>query len=224
MLWHIMKGYASFGFNEFVICLGYKGEFVKDFFLNYRARQGGVSIDLATGRFDMHEPDAGEGWKVHLLETGSDTMTGGRIRRAAEFLGSRRFMATYGDGVADIDLADVLRFHEQEGRLATISAVRPPARFGGLTLDATSVVSFDEKPQVGEGWINGGFMVLEPSVVDLIAGDETILEREPLESLAQRGQLSAYRHNGFWQCMDTVRDLSLLRELWESGRAPWRRW
>ncbi|MBW3558985.1 MAG: glucose-1-phosphate cytidylyltransferase [Proteobacteria bacterium] len=224
ILWHIMKSYAAHGFDEFVVCLGYKGDTIKDFFLNYRSRQGGVSIDLATGKFDMHNPEEGETWKVHLLETGQDTMTGGRIRRAAQFLGRRRFMATYGDGVSDVNLRDLLAFHEAAGCQATLTAVRPPARFGGLTIDGGRILSFDEKPQVGEGWINGGFMVLEPEVADLIEGDSTILERTPLETLANRGQLNAFKHDGFWQCMDTVRDLTLLRDLWEGGRAPWKQW
>ncbi len=225
LLWHIMKGYAAQGFDEFIVCLGYKGEIIKDFFLNYRSRQGGVSIDLATGKFDMHEPEARENWKVHLLETGADTMTGGRVRRAAQFIGGRkRLMVTYGDGVADVDLNGLLAFHQAQGRHATISAVRPPARFGGLTLDGAAVRSFDEKPQIGEGWINGGFMVLEPEAVDLLEDDATVLERAPLETLAATGQLCAYRHDGFWQCMDTVRDLALLRGLWDEGHAPWKVW
>ena len=224
ILWHIMKSYAAHGFDEFVVCLGYKGDTIKDFFLNYRARQGGVSIDLRTGKFDMHEPEARENWKVHLLETGDDTMTGGRIRRAAQFLGRRRFMATYGDGVSDVNLKDLLAFHDAQGRKATLTAVRPPARFGGLTMDGERIVSFDEKPQVGEGWINGGFMVLEPEAADLIQSDSTVLERYPLETLAVKGQLNAFKHNAFWQCMDTQRDLTLLRDLWDGGRAPWKQW
>lgn len=224
ILWHIMKTYSSYGYAEFVICLGYKGDVVKDYFLNYRARQGGLSIDLATGTFDMHDPSAGEGWKVHLLETGLGTMTGGRIKRAAEFLGRRRFMATYGDGVCNTDIKKLVAFHESQGREATITAVRPPSRFGGLILENRAVRRFEEKPLVGEGWINGGFMVFEPSVADRIEGDSTILEQYPLESLADDGQLSAFEHDDFWQCMDTVRDLSYLRELWELGKAPWKRW
>ena len=224
ILWHIMKSYAAHGFDEFVVCLGYKGESIKDFFLNYRSRQGGVSVDLASGRFDMHDPGAGESWKVHLLETGLDTMTGGRIRRAAQFLGPRRFMATYGDGVANIDLQALLSFHEDSGRRATLTAVRPPSRFGGITMEADRVVSFDEKPVMGEGWINGGFMVFEPGIADRIEGDHTTLEREPLEGLAAEGQLGAYRHDGFWQCMDNIRDLTYLRDLWDGGSAPWKQW
>lgn len=224
ILWHIMKSYAACGFDEFVICLGYKGSVIKEFFLDYRARQGSLSVDLGSGRFEMHDHGTDETWKVHLLDTGYDTMTGGRIRRAAQFLGRRRFMATYGDGVTDLDFRELLAFHEREGRRATITAVRPPARFGGLTLDGARVVSFDEKPQVGEGWINGGFMVFEPGIEDLIEGDATVLERAPLERLAEASQLSAYGHDGFWQCMDTVRDVTFLRSSWDGGAPPWKTW
>jgi glucose-1-phosphate cytidylyltransferase len=224
LLWHIMKIYSSYGFDEFVVCLGYKGDVIKDFFINYRARQGGLSIDLSTGLYEMHNPKGGEHWRVHLLETGIDTMTGGRIKRAAQFLGARRFMATYGDGVADVDMNKLLAFHEAHGRLATISAVRPPSRFGGLTLEGDLIRSFDEKPLLGEGWINGGFMVCEPAVAELIENDKTILERAPLEKLARDGELVGYRHDKFWQCMDTVRDLTYLRDVWNSGSAPWKVW
>ncbi len=224
LLWHIMKVYAHYGCTEFVICLGYKGDSIKDFFLNYRARQGSFSITLGDGKVRMHEPELGETWTVHLLETGHDTMTGGRIKRAAQFLGRRPFLATYGDGVADINVPELIARHRAAGKRATITAVRPPARFGGLTIKDGHIRSFDEKPQVGEGWVNGGFMVLEPEIVDYIDGDSTILERAPLEKLAAQSQLTAYPHDGFWQCMDTVRDVTMLRELWESGKAPWNIW
>ena len=224
ILWHIMKSYAHHGCNEFVICLGYKGDSIKDFFLNYRARQGSLSISLADGSVRMHEPELGETWTVHLLQTGYDTMTGGRIRRAAQFLGRRRFLATYGDGVSDVDIGALIKSHEAAGKRATVTAVRPPARFGGLTIEDGHVRSFDEKPQVGEGWINGGFMVLEPEIADYIEDDSSILERAPLETLAAESQLSAYLHDGFWQCMDTVRDVTTLRELWEADEAPWKTW
>lgn len=224
ILWHIMKHYASFGAKEFVICLGYKGEVIKDFFLDYRARQGSLSVDISTGKFKMHDEETGDSWLVHLLDTGTNTMTGGRIKRAAKFLGNRRFFATYGDGVSNINIRDLLAHHEREGRPATISAVRPPARFGGLVIEGASITEFAEKPRVGEGWINGGFMVFEPSIVNLIEGDATILERGPLEGLAKRGELTAFLHDGFWQCMDTVRDLTYLRELWDSGTPPWKSW
>ena len=224
ILWHIMKYYASYGVSEFVVCLGYKGDYIKDFFLNYTTRQGSLTVDIGSGAARLHSSEKQDKWTVHLLDTGEDTMTGGRIKRAAEFLGRRPFMATYGDGVSDIDISALLDFHRREGRSATISAVRPPARFGGIALDGSAVVQFQEKPQVGEGWINGGFMVFEPEIVDFIAGDKTILEREPLETLADQGKLSAFQHGGFWQCMDTVRDLTLLRELWDKGACPWKNW
>ncbi len=224
ILWHIMKTYAAFGCREFVVCLGYKGDFIKDFFLNYRSRQGSVSVDLATGDITSHDTSVREGWKVHLLETGLETMTGGRIRRAAEFLAGRRFMATYGDGVSNVDIAALLALHERNGLDATVTAVRPPARFGGLTLEQNQVLSFEEKPQVGEGWINGGFMVFESGIIDLIEDDTVVLERVPLETLAARRRLGVYRHEGFWQCMDTVRDLQLLRDLWDRRAAPWNVW
>ena len=224
MLWHIMKMYSSYGFSEFVICLGYKGSYIKEFFLNYRYKQSSLSIDLSDGSVRPHEDGEQDNWTVHLLDTGESTLTGGRVKRAAQFLGQRRFMLTYGDGVCDVDLGRLLAFHDSHGKLATITAVRPPARFGGLTLEGDLVRRFDEKPQVGEGWINGGFMVLEPEVADLIAGDETIFERAPLEQLADDEQLTVFRHNDFWQCVDTVRDLTVLREVWDSGAAPWKTW
>jgi glucose-1-phosphate cytidylyltransferase len=224
ILWHLIKYYSAFGFNEFVICLGYKGEKIKEFFLDYHAHRGSMTVDMQDGRVTMHNPVAHDPWKVHLLETGATSMTGGRIRRAAQFVGPRRFMATYGDGLSTVDLGALLKFHTDTDRIATISAVRPPARFGGLSLDGSAVTNFTEKPQVSEGWINGGFMVFEPSVANLLESDDTILERKPMETLASTGQLSAYSHDGFWQCMDTVRDLTLLRELWDGDKAPWKIW
>jgi glucose-1-phosphate cytidylyltransferase len=224
ILWHIMKTYTAFGCREFVICLGYKGDYIKDFFLNYTAHHGSLSLDLATGETRMHTKETVEPWTVHLLETGSDTMTGGRIRRAAQFLGPRRFFATYGDGVADIDLHKLMACHEASGKTATITAVRPPARFGGLTMKDGHVVSFDEKNQINEGWINGGYMVLEPQIAQYIDGDDSILERGPMEALAAKGQLAAYEHDGFWQCMDTLRDLTTLRDIWNAGAPPWKVW
>ena len=224
LLWHIMKIYAASGFREFVVCLGYKGEFIKAYFLNYRARQGSLTVELSSGEVRMHDATSGENWTVHLLDTGTDTMTGGRIKQAAQFLGPRRFMATYGDGVSSIDIAALLAHHKARGLQATVSAVRPPSRFGALTVADDKIVAFSEKPMVGEGWINGGFMVFEPSIVDKIEGDRTILERAPLETLAAEGELSAYCHDGFWQCMDTVRDLAFLREQWALDACPWRKW
>lgn len=222
MLWHIMKIYDAYGYKEFVIALGYRGEVIKNYFLNYYYLRNDFSIHLANGRVDVH--DGGhEEWLVHLIDTGLDTQTGGRIKRLAPWLGGQTFMLTYGDGVADIDIQGLVAFHRRHGRLATVTAVRPPARFGGLRFHGEQVAQFEEKPQIGEGWINGGFFVLEPGVLDYIEGDEAIFERGPLERLAAEGQLMAYRHEGFWQGMDTLRDLRLLENLWESGNAPWSR-
>lgn len=224
ILWHIMKIFSHFQCREYVICLGYKGGIIKDFFRNYRTRESSFSIDLSEGKTTLHSNRPTEDWVVHLLDTGAETMTGGRIKRASEFLGDRPFLATYGDGVANIDITKLLDSHKESGAVATITAVRPPARFGGLRIDNGRVTEFVEKPQIGEGWINGGFMVLEPQIRERIEQDSTIFERYPLESLAREGQLNAYAHDGFWQCVDTVRDLTLLRDLWNGGHAPWRVW
>ena len=219
-----MKMYSAQGFSEFVVCLGYKGDFIKDYFLTYRSRQGSFSVNLSSGGVRPHTTEASEDWLVHLLETGNSTMTGGRVKKAAEFIGGRRFMLTYGDGVSDVDLQAVLAFHEQQGKLATLTAVRPPSRFGGLVIQNDAVLKFDEKPNSGESWINGGFMILEPDIIDYIEDDSTILERGPLERLAREGQLGVYKHSGYWQCMDTLRDKEHLEELWAADAAPWRRW
>ena len=224
ILWHILKCYAAFGFKEFVIGLGYKGEVIKDYFVNYRHRSSSLTVSLSTGQMGVHEGGDSEDWTVHLLDTGSTAQTGGRVKRIAEFIGSETFMLTYGDGVANIDFQKLLAFHRSHGKLATVTAVRPPARFGGLRFDGAMVKEFTEKPQIGEGWINGGFFVLEPSVRDYIDGADTMFEMEPLERLAQEGQLGAYRHEQFWQCMDTLRDLRLLEGLWAEGCAPWKAW
>lgn len=223
VLWHIMKLYAAFGFNEFVVALGYKGEIIKDYFVNYRHRASSLSVDLASGSV-LHLDRAAEPWRVHLLDTGTDTQTGGRLKRMAQFIGHETFMCTYGDGVADLDMRQLLAFHKRHGKLATITAVRPPARFGGLQLDGDQVAAFTEKPQVGEGWINGGFFVLEPQVADYITGDDVLFERSPLERLAADGQLMAFKHDAFWQCMDTLRDVRLLNTLWADNQAPWKVW
>ena len=223
ILWHIMRGYATHGFNEFVLALGYKSDVIKRYFLDYYHLQSHLTVSLTSGSVIARD-EGREDWTVHLVDTGLGTQTGGRVRRLAPWLGGQTFMLTYGDGVSDVNLADLLRFHRQHGRLATVTAVRPPARFGGLSLDGDRVSEFSEKSQVTEGWINGGFFVIEPGVLDYIEGDETILEREPLERLAADGQLVGYRHHGFWQCMDTLRDLRLLEDLWESGKAPWKVW
>lgn len=224
ILWHIMNTYAVHGFSDFVIALGYKGEVVKDYFLNFRVRNADVSVKLATGEVRVHDA-AHPDWTVHLVDTGASTQTGGRLKKLARWLSpGETFLMTYGDGVADIDLRALLAFHRAHGKLATVTAVRPPGRFGSITLEGNRVSSFAEKPQVGEGWINGGFFVLEPPVLDLIPGDDTLWELEPLETLAARGELVAFRHEGFWQPMDTLRDKRYLEKLWDSGHAPWKLW
>ncbi len=223
LLWHIMRIYAAYGHTEFFIALGYKGEVIKQYFLTYYLYHHSFRIDLATGRVQVYNGTP-ENWTIHLIDTGLETQTGGRLKRLAPFLGRETFLMTYGDGVADVDLDALVAFHRRHGRLATVTAVRPPARFGGLTFDGDRVVRFVEKPSLGEGWINGGFFVLEPGVLDYLAGDATPFEGEPLERLAADGQLVAYRHQGFWQCMDTLRDVRLLESLWQSGEAPWKVW
>jgi glucose-1-phosphate cytidylyltransferase len=223
LLWHILKIFSAAGLSEFVVALGYKGEIVKDYFLGYHQRASNLKVDLSTGRFETRDSDV-EPWTVDLLDTGLETQTGGRVRRIARFIGPEAFCVTYGDGVADIDVRALLAFHRAHGRLATVTVVRPPARFGALRLSGDSVEAFEEKPQVGEGWINGGFFVLEPGVADYISGDADVFERGPLERLAREGQLMAYRHDGFWQCADTLRDLQQLEAAWRDGQAPWRIW
>ncbi len=220
ILCHVLSIYSHFGFNEFAVALGYKGQCIKEFFLNYYTVNSDLTVDLATGATTVHRGQA-RPWRLDLVDTGVGTMTGGRIRRLAPWVGAGTFMATYGDGLADVDLAALLAFHRAHGRLATVTLVRPPSRFGSVRTDGDQVTDFLEKPQTGEGWINGGFFVLEPGVFDYIAGDETVWEREPLERLARDGQLMAFRHNGFFQPMDTLREKQVLEELWQTGRAPW---
>ncbi|HZS38696.1 MAG TPA: glucose-1-phosphate cytidylyltransferase [Polyangia bacterium] len=222
ILWHIMKGYARHGFNEFVIALGYKGESIKEYFLNYPDHNSDLTVQTATGHVSRRKTPP-EDWIVHLQDTGLETITGGRVKRLAPFL-TETFMLTYGDGVADVDLPKLLAFHRAHGKLATLTAVRPPARFGALELDGDRVTRFHEKPQAGEGWINGGFFVMEPGVLEYIDGDAIHLEREPLERLAQDGQLMVHRHAGFWQPMDTLRDVRQLNAMWSAGKAPWKTW
>ncbi len=216
---HIMTNYARYGHNDFYVALGYKAEIIKQYFLNYRELNSNFSINLASGLINQYESDISD-WNVHLINTGDKSMTGGRLKRLRNFLGNETFMATYGDGLANINLNELLSFHRSHGKLVTVTAVRPSARFGGLTIDGDSVLSFKEKPQAGEGWVNGGFFVMEPKFLDFIDGDETLLEKEPLERAAKEGQLMAFRHEGFWQCMDTKRDHDLLEMLWESS-SPW---
>lgn len=222
ILSHIMQIYSRHGFNEFVLALGYKGEVIKDYFLNYHARQSDLTIQLKSGKVEYSRPTA-EDWTVTLVDTGQATQTGGRLLRLRpQVEPTGTFMLTYGDGVANINVKDLLAFHRSHGRLATVTAVRPPARFGDLRIENERVMQFEEKPQAGEGWINGGFFVFEPSVFDYLDDDSTILERSPLERLAADGQLMAYRHSGYWQSMDTLRDKHALEQLWASGNAPWR--
>jgi glucose-1-phosphate cytidylyltransferase len=224
ILWHIMKIYAHQGFRDFVVALGYKGDYVKRYMVDYAALEGDLTIGLREGRVEAHGTGERDDWNVALVDTGQTTNKGGRIKRLAPYLGSDTFMLTWGDGVADIDLRKLLEFHRAHGKLATLTAVRPPARFGHIELDGDVVAEFSEKPQAREGWINGAFFVLEREVLDYIDGDDTEWEKEPLERLAADGQLMAYRHDGFWQCMDTLRERKLLEQLWDAGEAPWKVW
>jgi glucose-1-phosphate cytidylyltransferase len=223
ILWHIMSLYAAQGFNEFVVALGYKGEIVRDYFLNYHALSHDLTVDLSSGQAQVHGGDDVD-WVVHLVDTGLNTQTGGRLKRLSDWIGDGTFMLTYGDGLANIDVRRLLEFHMEHGKTATVTAVRPPARFGGLQLDDDRVNRFSEKPQSGEGWINGGFFVFEPEVLDTIPGDQSRLEVECMERLALEGRLMAYRHAGFWQPMDTLREKNYLEELWREGNAPWKIW
>lgn len=223
ILWHIMKIYAAHGFKEFILALGYKGEFIKNYFINYRQLQRNLTVCLKDGSVEVHDGES-EDWTIHLVDTGPKTETGGRIKRLAALIGNERFMMTYGDGVSNVDISGLVRFHEEQGKLATVTAVRPPARFGGMVLANNHVVEFKEKPQIGEGWINGGFFVLEPQVLSYINGDATDFERESVEMLVAENQLAAFRHQGFWQCMDTLRDVRYLQGMWQSGEAPWKVW
>ena len=223
ILWHIMNIYAAYGFKEFVIALGYRGELIKDYFINYHYRSRNLTVQLRNGDISVHEGD-GEDWIVHLLDTGADTNTGGRVKRLAEFVGNEPFMLTYGDGVSNINIPKLIEFHQTQKKLATLTAVRPPARFGQMILEDGKVTEFKEKPQIGEGWINGGFFVLQPEVVNYIDGDQTAWEFELLEKIAADGQLAAYQHEDFWQSMDTLRDVNVLEKFWREGNAPWKLW
>ncbi len=222
ILWHVMRQYAHHGFREFFVALGFRGDVIKRYFHDYHSLSGSMTIDFESGELARHERGA-EDWIVHLHDTGLNTMTGGRLKRLEPLLRDETFMLTYGDGVSDVDLTDLLRFHKSHGRIGTVTAVRPPSRFGGLVFDGDLVVEFTEKPQIGEGWINGGFMVFESEIFRYLdRGDETILEADALEHLAADGLLAAYRHESFWQCMDTLRDKRHLQRLWEQGDAPWK--
>lgn len=219
ILWHIMNHYAKYNYKDFYLALGYKSEVVKDYFLNYRSLNSDFTIDLASGSIKPHQLDSVD-WRVTLVNTGDLSMTGGRVKRMQSFIGNETCMLTYGDGVSNIDLDKLLSFHKSHGKIITVSAVRPSARFGELEMNGSLVKSFQEKPQLHQGWINGGFFIFEPAFFDFIAGDSTLLEREPLEQATKLGQLMAYHHEGFWHCMDTKRDHELLESLWAKG-APW---
>lgn len=223
ILWHILKIYSHYGINEFIICCGYKGYVIKEYFANYFLHTSDVTFDMSDNSMHVHA-NKGEPWKVTLVETGENTLTGGRLRRIRDYVSDESFCFTYGDGVANVDIGALIAFHKSEGRNATLTAVQPPGRFGTLAFERGKVLSFEEKPHGDGSWINGGFFVLEPSVFDLIDGDQCTWEQQPLQTLAETGQLSAYHHQGFWQPMDTLRDKTLLEGLWQSGNAPWKLW
>lgn len=224
ILWHIMKSYSSYGIHDFVICCGYKGYVIKEYFANYFLHTSDVTFDMQKNEMEVHTRNA-EPWKVTLVDTGDETMTGGRLKRVRQYLcDEEAFCFTYGDGVSDVDLGEVIKFHAAHGKLATLTATQPPGRFGSLNLDGNRVNSFQEKPQGDGAWINGGFFVLSPKVIDYIQDDATIWEKTPMEQLAHEGQMDAYFHQGFWQPMDTLRDKIHLEELWASGQAPWKTW
>lgn len=223
ILWHVMRYFGHYGFKEFLIATGYKKEMIARYFADYHMASRNLSVDLATGNISAHGGEVLD-WLVHLIDTGDETMTGGRIKRLAPYIGNETFLLTWCDGVADIDLDELIAFHRAHGKLATVTAVRPPSRFGKLQIDGRAVTEFTEKPADGESWINGAFFVLEPGVFDYIDGDETMWEQEPMRRLAADGQVMAYQHGAFWQCMDTVRDRDTLQSLWDAGKAPWKVW
>lgn len=221
ILWHIMRTYAHFGYKDFYLALGYKAEIIKEYFLHYRSLNADLTVDLATGNVESHQAEDTD-WRVTLVYTGLESMTGGRVKRLQPFIGNEPFLLTYGDGVANVDIDALLRFHESHGKMVTVTAVHPGARFGELELSGDFIRSFKEKPQTGQGWINGGYFVVQPDFFDLIEGDSTMLEHKPLEAAAAMGELMAYKHEDYWQCMDTKRDREHLEELWASGQAPWK--
>ena len=221
IIWHIMNTYAKFEHKDFYLALGYKSEIIKEYFLNYRTLNSDFTVDLSNGSIAAHQQDIVD-WRVTLVDTGLNSMTGGRIKRMRDFIGDEPFLVTYGDGVADVNLDALVEFHKSHGKMVTVSAVHPGARFGELDINNNVVTSFKEKPQVTQGWINGGYFVINPEFFDLIEGDSTILEKEPLEKVAQIGELMSYQHDGFWQCMDTKRDRDSLEDLWEADTAPWK--
>ena len=223
ILWHVMKIYAAHGIMDFVVCLGYKGDLIKEYFANYFLHMSDVTFDMSKNKMEVHEGKA-EPWKVTLVDTGDNTQTGGRLGRVRRYLDDSTFCMTYGDGVGDVNIKALLEFHRQHGKRATVTAVQPPGRFGAMEIVGNAVHHFLEKPKGGEGWINGGFFVLEPGVLNLISSDETYWEKLPMETLARQGELQAFRHHGFWQPMDTMRDKTLLESFWVSGKAPWKVW
>ena len=223
ILWHIMKIYSTFGIHDFVICLGYRGYFIKEYFANYFLHMSDVTFDMANNKMEVHQASA-EPWRVTLVDTGDDTQTGGRLKRVARYVGEEEFCFTYGDGVTDLDVGKLIAFHRQQKSLATVTAIQPPGRFGALNVENRRITGFNEKPKGDRGWISGGFFVLSPRVFDYIDGDATIWEREPMQTLAREGNLSAFMYEGFWHCMDTLRDKNHLEDLWASGKAPWKRW
>jgi glucose-1-phosphate cytidylyltransferase len=223
VLWHVMKSYSAHGIHEFVVCLGYRGYMIKEYFANYFLHMSDVTFDMQENRMEVHQRHA-EPWRVTLVDTGEATMTGGRLKRVRDYVGAAPFCFTYGDGLSDVDITRLIGFHREQGTLGTVTAVQPPGRFGALDLKSNRITAFREKPQAEGGWINGGYFVLSPGVFDYIEGDDSVWERAPLERLAQDGQLSGFQHRGFWHPMDTLRDKILLEELWASGRAPWKVW
>ena len=224
ILWHVMKYYSSFGFNEFVICAGYKQSVIKEWFADYYINHSDVTFDFTKKeKITVHNTES-EPWKVTIVDTALNTMTGGRIKRVGKYLGDEPFFLTYGDGLSNVDIAKEVEFHKAHGKLATMTAVHPDSRFGVLEIEKNQVLAFREKSETDAGWINGGFMILEPKVLDYIEGDSTVFEKAPLEKLTEEGELMAFRHRGFWQCMDTMRDTEKLEELWDSKQAPWKRW
>lgn len=223
ILWHIMKIYSAYGINEFIICLGYKGYVIKEYFSNYSLHMSDVTFDMARNKVEIHQNSA-ENWKITLVDTGENTMTGGRLKRVRDYIADKTFCFTYGDGVSDVNIRDLVAFHEKQKATATVTAVTPPGRFGVLNIENSQVKKMEEKPHGDGNWINGGFFVLDSKVFELIVGDSTVWERDPLQRLAKEGRLSAFQHRGFWQPMDTLRDRNLLEDLWNSGKAPWKVW
>lgn len=223
ILWHIMKVYSHYGINDFIICLGYKGYVIKEYFSNYFLHVSDVTFCMRDNTSEVHQNFA-EPWKVTLVDTGDETMTGGRLKRVLPYLGDETFCLTYGDGISDVNISDLVARHKSSGLSATVTAVQPPGRFGSIEVDGNLVLQFNEKPLGDRAWINGGFFVAEPSVIDLVEGDQIAWEQEPLSVLAAEGRLGVYRHEGFWQCMDTLRDKNILEDLWKSGSAPWKSW